>query len=370
MNRANLIKRFPFFKDIDFEHAFDNLTDVFTRDVIRSYLKHLIATDTPFSLFIADVDNFKYINDGFGHREGDIVLTTVAKYLMDTVGTNGVVGRFGGDEFLIVCEGITEYNDVWKIGHEINMKIGTLKFANDDIPSLTITMGIARYPIDTTNYDELWTLADKALYRGKTKGRNCFIIYLESKHKNLDLKSKRDLEFTPMYVHANIFKTLTATKHLSKAIKNLLMFLVAYKMFDHVCIETPSGMRFHMMHSLSKHKVFKPAKFEELASLVDNTGLSYANKVNSYSSSMSDEMLGDLEEQHIVSCVYCSIEAFGRLYGYIRVDMTDTTRIWQNDELTLIVDTAKVIGLMLHYNKTTVEELDNGELEIVGKENL
>lgn len=368
MIRKSLIDKFPYFATQDLSHAFDPLTEVFTRDTIKGYIQYLMKNSIPFSLFIADVDNFKYVNDGYGHKAGDGVLTSIAQFLSDTVGKRGVVGRYGGDEFLIVCEGTNDYNDVWKIGHEINMTIGNLRFANDALPSVTLSMGVARYPIDTTDYEELWNLADKALYRGKMKGRNCFIIYLESKHKNLDLKAKRDMAFSPMYLHARIFNTLTETSNLAMAIKNQLLFLVTYHMYDHLCIETPSGMKFQMVHMLSKYKNFKSLDYKEFANIVDNSGLAYANKINSYSSSMSEEFINDLKEQSVVSAVYCRIGAFDKEYGYIRIDMTDTVRIWQTDELNLIISTARVIGLMLYYNHKTIEELDYGTVETVGKE--
>ncbi len=368
MTRESLIKRFPYFATIDFSHAFDNLTEVFTRDVIRDYMQYLIGKNIPFSLFIADVDNFKYVNDGYGHKAGDGVLYSIAQFLSNTLGTRGVVGRFGGDEFLLVCEGLVDYNDVWAIGHEINMTIGNLRFANEDMPSITLSMGVARYPLNTKDYDELWTLADKALYRGKMKGRNCFIIYLESKHKNLDLGAKRDIAFSPMYLHARIFNTLTETKNLGMAIKNQLLFLVTYHMFDHLCIETRSGMKFQMVHTLSKHKDFRSLDYDGFANIVDNSGLAYANKISSYSSSMSEDFIHELEDQSVVSAVYCRIAAFDKEYGYIRIDMTDTVRIWQTDELNIIISTARVIGLMLYYNHKTIEELDYGTVETVGKE--
>ncbi len=368
MIREKLIKKFPYFATQDLSHAFDPLTEVFTRDTIKDYIRYLMDNKKPFSLFIADIDNFKYVNDGYGHKAGDGVLYDIAQFLSDMVGDRGVVGRFGGDEFLIVTEGITEYNDVWKIGHDINMNIGNVRFANDALPSITISMGISRYPNDTTDYEDLWNYADKALYRGKMKGRNCFIIYLESKHKNLDLKATRDIAFSPMYLHARVFNTLTETSNLAMAIKNQLLFLVTYHMYDHLCIETPSGMKFQMVHALSKHKDFKSLDFDTFANVVDNSGLAYANKVSSYSSSMSESVINELNEQSVVSAAYCKICAFDKVYGYIRIDMTDTVRIWQNDELNLIVSTARAIGLMLYYNNKTIEELDYGTVETVGKE--
>lgn len=368
MTREKLIKKFPYFGTQDLSHAFDPLTEVFTRDMMKGYIHHLIDSNTPFSLFIADIDNFKYVNDGFGHKAGDAVLSDIAQFLSDILGERGVVGRYGGDEFLIVSEGIVEYSDVWKIGHDINMNIGNLRFSDDALPSVTLSMGIARYPLDTTDYEELWTLADKALYRGKTKGRNCFIIYLEAKHKNLDLKATRDVAFTPMYLHAKIFNTLTETGDIAKAIRNQLRFMITYQMYDHMCIETASGMKFEMVHALSKHKEFTSLGIEGFVNIIDNSGLAYANKVSSYSSSMSEEFIESLTKQSIVSAAYCRIGAFDKVYGYIRIDMTDTVRIWQTQELNLVLDTARVIGLLLYYNNKTIEELDCGTVETVGKE--
>ncbi len=368
MTKETLVKKFPYFKTVDFDHAFDNLTEVFTREVIGKYIRRLVEEKKPFSLFIADVDNFKYINDGYGHKAGDEVLSGIAQFLMDSVGMRGVVGRYGGDEFLLVCEGLTEYKDVWDIGHEINMTIGNLRFSNESIPSITISMGIARYPVDTLDYEELWTLADKALYRGKMKGRNCFIIYLESKHKNLDLKAKRDLSFSSMYLHAKIFDTLTGTSNLAAAIRNQLRFLVTYYMFDHLCVETRSGMKFNMVHSLAKNKDFKPLDYNEISKIVDNSGLAYANKISSYNNIMGEEFVERLKEQKIVSAVYCKIAAFDKEFGYIRIEMTDTARIWQNGELDIIITTARLIGLSLYYSRQTIEELDDGKTETVGEE--
>ncbi len=366
--KSEMLKHFPYFDNCDPERCCDPLTEVFNRETINKYMKYLIGEGKPFCLFLVDVDNFKYINDGYGHKAGDMILTAVAQFLIETLGTRGVVGRYGGDEFVMVCEGITEYNDVWKVGHDINMSIGNLRVPDLDTPSITITMGVSRFPLDTTDFDELWNLSDKALYRGKTKGRNCFIIYLQSKHQNLELHGKRDMMFSPMYLHAKVFNTLTETKNLSQAIKNQMLFLVSYLMYDHMCIETSSGMKFRIIHSLSKYKDFKPVIYNELANVVDNTGLVHISKVSSLSGSVSDKFMRGLGEQCIVSTLYCSIDAFGKTYGYIRIDMTDTVRIWQNDEMNLIVTTAKAIGLLLHYNKTNIDKLDFGGVEIVGKE--
>ena len=369
MTREKLIEKFPYFKDVDFDHALDRLTGVFTRDVIRDYMMYLINNDTPFSLFIADVDNFKYINDEYGHREGDKALRQIAQFLKDSLGTSGVVGRFGGDEFIMVCEEINDYDGVWEIGHYINTAIGNLKFPDQPMLNATITTGISRFPIDTKDYNEMWNLADKALYRGKMKGRNCFIIYLESKHKDLNLKTQRDVAFSSAYLHSKIFSTLESHDNLATSIRKYLTFLTSYSMYDHVCLETPSGTRFNTVHALSKVKKFSRMDTEEIAKIVNSCGFVSIKRTDNNNNKFSEKVLKALDDQGIKSAAYCRIEAYGKTYGFLRLDMADTIRIWQNDELAIMVDAAKTIGLLLHYNKTTIDELDSGEnTEIVGKQ--
>lgn len=367
MDRETLITKYPFFANVDWEHAFDNLTKVFARHVMKDYMQNLIASNTPFSLFIADIDNFKYVNDYYGHHEGDAVLATLAKFLADNVGTKGVVGRFGGDEFLIVCEGVTEYNDVWEIGHRINLNIAELKFPESSVPSVTITMGIARFPLDACDYSVICSLADKALYIGKTKGRNRFIIYLESKHKSIDLKERRQVAFSPVHLHSKIFSTLTGSADLATAIKNQLIFLASYNMYDHVCIETESGMRFNILHAMSRVTSFKPMNCDDLEKVAGNVGLASINQADAIGNRISESIQAALDDQSIKSSVYCRINAYGKTYGFIRIDMTTSVRIWQNEELALIIDTANTIGILLHYNNVTIGELDSGEkTELIG----
>lgn len=369
MEREILIKKIPYFKSVDFEHAYDNLTGVFTREVMNDYMNHLIKSNTPFSLFIADIDNFKYVNDLYGHSVGDTVLTDVAKFMSDTLGERGVIGRFGGDEFLLVCEGVAEYNGVWEIGHEINIKIAELKFSDLQMHRVTLTMGIARYPLDASDHDTLWSLADKALYIGKAKGRNRFIIYLESKHKSIDLNRRRDVEFSPVYLHSKLYSTLTGSTDLKAAIKSQLIFLVSYNLYDHLCIETAHGLKFNILHVLSRVSEFKPLNLQNIESAVGNVGLAPVNKTVGLNSKLGQDIQAELDAQEIKSSVFSRISAYGKIYGYIRIDTTNTERIWQNDELALIVDTANAIGILLHYNGTDIDSLDSGgHTEIVGEE--
>ena len=90
----------------------------------------LIDNNIPFSLGLIDVDNFKYINDNYGHQVGDKILTTIISKVRELLDSSCTVGRYGGDEFIIVLKGITEYDILWKILHRVNFGVNSLNIDN------------------------------------------------------------------------------------------------------------------------------------------------------------------------------------------------------------------------------------------------
>lgn len=341
------------------EHSFDPLTGVLARDVMEDYINDLIKRNVPFSFCLIDVDNFKTVNDSFGHQVGDKVLTCTAKYLVEQAGDAGVVGRYGGDEFMMVFENVVEYKDIWAFGHKTNMHIAEIDFGGIQGVSITISMGISRCPLDASTYEEILQLADKALYRGKTKGRNCFIIYLREKHANIDINKERERSFTSMHLNALVFHYLTETPNVAKNIQSIFKYFVSYFMLDHICIESDGGMNLQVIHALAKNRNFGHIKCEDISRLIDNTGLVYLNKIESTNDRGNEEIFNEFYKQKIKSTFYCRISSYGKNYGFIRVDMSDTVRIWQRNEMDLLVVAANTIGLLLHYTNQTLDTLEN-----------
>ncbi len=188
----------------------DPLTNVYQKDTFNNYINELIDKKVEnFALCILDIDNFKSINDNFGHLIGDEILVSVAQVIKNNI-SNGIVARFGGDEFEFCLTNISAYQDVWnvlyKICHELKNITSNLKEPID----VTATIGCARYGIDSLSFDGLFDCADRALYRGKRKGKNCFIIYDQIKHTNI-VASK---------VHSQI-EELNSSNKLVNAILNL-----------------------------------------------------------------------------------------------------------------------------------------------------
>ncbi|MCM1186202.1 MAG: GGDEF domain-containing protein [Lachnoclostridium sp.] len=130
-------------------------------------------------LLIIDIDDFKSVNDSFGHLFGDQVIYKVADTLRHHVSLRGIVGRFGGDEFFILLDKVKTREDVKTLLKSI---VKELAVAYDPKLKVTLSIGISQYPKDGTDFAELFGKADKALYIAKEKGKNRHIIYEEEKH--------------------------------------------------------------------------------------------------------------------------------------------------------------------------------------------
>lgn len=154
----------------------DPLTGISNRgsfDQLRELLK---ATSNPVALLLIDVDEFKKINDGFGHNVGDQVLKKVARLLQEQFRSNDYPARIGGDEFAVIMTDVTsEMRDV--IINKLISISTELKNPRDGLPKVTLSVGIAFSKAGMD--DELYKKSDKALYYVKEHGRDGYKFYVD-----------------------------------------------------------------------------------------------------------------------------------------------------------------------------------------------
>lgn len=167
------------------ENAFDAGTGLWNKRAINEYAVEKTLENKPLYLCIMDVDDFKKINDTYGHMFGDVVLSKVAEIIRSVVDTRGVVGRFGGDEFMIVLDSVMNEEDLRRILKTISKNMSWAYMDLKDSITVTNSCGVAKFPDDGATFEELFLKADKALYIAKEKGKNRFIIYDEVKHGSL-----------------------------------------------------------------------------------------------------------------------------------------------------------------------------------------
>lgn len=164
----------------------DEMTGLLSKQTVKDYVKNIMSSRTEgiCYLCVMDIDNFKSVNDNYGHMFGDEVLMTVADIVKEAVGERGVAGRIGGDEIMFFLEDIKDRVDLKSILRTVRTNVEwAYKGVREDF-HLSCSIGAAAWPVDAENYDDLFKIADRMLYRAKAGGKNRYIIYTPDIHGN------------------------------------------------------------------------------------------------------------------------------------------------------------------------------------------
>ena len=146
-----------------------------------------------------DIDDFKSINDTYGHLYGDKVILKVASIINSALNGRGIVGRFGGDEFFIFTNWITTESQLRSILTYLKRKVRDELSQGENGSIVTLSMGVCQYPENGNDYDSLVNKADKCLYIAKNKGKNRYIIYDPEKHGDfLDEIGRKGFSMAPI----------------------------------------------------------------------------------------------------------------------------------------------------------------------------
>jgi len=162
--------------------TFDSLTGLYNRRAILGKLRELINLANrykeDFSLSMLDIDHFKKVNDRYGHLTGDEVLEEIATLIRQNIRDTDIVGRYGGEEFIIILPKTT-LSSAWVVAERLRSIIekAEMKDSAGNIFAITVSQGLAGWERGEDAYS-LISCADEALYKAKEKGRNCVQILL------------------------------------------------------------------------------------------------------------------------------------------------------------------------------------------------
>jgi len=174
-----ILNRLEVCEDLIFQ---DDLTHAFNRRYLLRHLDeeivHSRCEKKEFSLAIVDVDNFKEINDSFGHAVGDEVLQTLVKRIQNNLRTTDVVCRYGGDEFIILLPD-TSQSSAEMVLERLQKNISKTPFIiskSGQKLKITVSIGFSTFPHDGTHAEKLIKAADAAMYQAKEAGRNMVVL--------------------------------------------------------------------------------------------------------------------------------------------------------------------------------------------------
>ena len=151
----------------------DALTNVLNRHGIERFVESLAATRVPASVIVIDIDHFKRVNDLRGHYGGDRVLRTMGEILAAHSRNTDGLGRWGGEEFVLVCPGAS-LSSAAELAEKLRHRIKETNFIPEDPLPITASFGVATSSGDQA-FEAVFQQADQALYLAKSRGRNCVV---------------------------------------------------------------------------------------------------------------------------------------------------------------------------------------------------
>ena len=175
---------------------YDPLTDLPNRRFFRGHLELTIAAakkyDKKLAVMMTDLDDFKKINDTFGHDTGDRLLTQIGSRLKAAAASIDVVSRMGGDEFMILIKNVESSSELDHKAHAILEALSEKIEINEQLVEVGGSIGIAVYPNDAIAYEELIRYADIALYNAKAQGGNIISYYSSDLDKRIKDKMRME----------------------------------------------------------------------------------------------------------------------------------------------------------------------------------
>lgn len=156
----------------------DGLTGIYNRGTAESAIRQRLfdLTDTAVVLMIIDLDDFKQINDLLGHPQGDRALKLLAQAIVSQFRKSDIAGRWGGDEFIVLLNGISNIDEAKKRIASFMERLSTLYVGKSDVHSLHASIGGVFADTAAHDFNYLYDKADKALYQAKRNGKNQFVL--------------------------------------------------------------------------------------------------------------------------------------------------------------------------------------------------
>ncbi len=185
---------------LSFQATHDALTGTNNRSALLERLSDAIAYARRNSLTVwvafIDLDRFKFINDHYGHRIGDQVLTGISNRLRSVLRSNDVLGRFGGDEFIVVLRGGPEFDISSDTLERIMQAVGEPTKIDGHSLIVNCSVGVAVFPQDGDSPQQLLEMADAAMYRAKQSGRNRSQFFNQEIQDQLQERARIESEFS------------------------------------------------------------------------------------------------------------------------------------------------------------------------------
>lgn len=172
------VKEFLLQKQIEEERDTDSLTGLLNKNSLMTQINGILSNKTSSGvMMIIDIDNFKSINDTYGHSYGDLILAGIGTCLNTVIPDGNITGRFGGDEFIVFLKNQEDIDNVETLAEQMIEYVNTNIHTPNRNEIIGICIGISAIDKTDYDYDSVFRKSDEALYTAKNQGRNTYSVY-------------------------------------------------------------------------------------------------------------------------------------------------------------------------------------------------
>lgn len=361
----------------------DPLTNLYNKSAVRDLVLQKMASNEGAhnqALAIIDVDNFKRVNDTYGHLCGDSLLSDVARVLKKNFRSTDLVGRIGGDEFLIYLPAVAGKKQTEKKFEKLLAALHELR-PEKDAPPISCSIGIALLPQSVTDYYALYKSADIALYKMKASGKDGFLFYDPEDRSQTppsdlmksavgvidsDLKGAGDLVGIQLAQYT--FQMLYASIDINTAVEKLLEIVGRAYDVSRVYIFESSQDGMLCSNTFEWCNVGVEPEIQNLQNL------SYQDDLGGYLQNFDDDYIfycRDIRDLHpdlrailapqgICSLLQCAIMDDGVFKGYVGFDECRENRNWTKAQVSSLTLIANVLSTFL-LKQRLKEQLARGD---------
>lgn len=339
---------------VDAELVTDSGLPVLNKSSIIRYAQRMFAKSRDkVYLAVIDLDDFKTVNDSYGHLFGDEVLLRMVEIIKNAVGKMGTLGRIGGDELLLVLAGVENETELRNLLRTVRTDVEWMFGENGEKPRVTCSMGVAAYPVNGSTYDQVFQTADRMLYLAKNKGKNRYIIYkpeIHDKARQLaqdekigETKALREDKSGVMQRLVEEFLvrrivTLEAQMRELAACFELEDILLIYD--NGVSLARLCGGRFLSAPDTEVYLKYEQGFLEGF----DENGLLVVNGRFNIEET-APLLCGWLERQKVESALFYRMTKNSRMFGYVMFARKSRRQMWSEDEKHLLGLAGKVFEL-------------------------
>lgn len=362
----------------------DALTGMYNKMTTQALIRDYVAKEgASGAMLIIDIDNFKQVNDTLGHLYGDAVLSNLARNMTDSFRETDILGRIGGDEFLLFLKEVNTLAGAQTNAVKILKLFEQLKVNGKQHRDISCSIGISMFPADGTDFVTLYQRADYALYEAKKAGKNRYAFFDEKVIQrfldyqenpvspiNANIDSNEEHRVLDTRIVEYVFRVLYNTSNISNAVSTILEIVGNYfdvsraYVFENIEDDRYCSNTFEWCKAGIEPQIDKLGKVSYETDLggryyenFDENNLFYCPDI----SVLPEAQQKILAPQRILSMLQCAITDDGEFVGFVGFDECGEHRYWTRDQIELLGFISEIISTFLLKRRARVQYMQEND---------